>query len=113
MAVRHPHVDRTRHFLARWNILRRSGSAAASMPRDRATAYQIYRRANWQTLIKIGIWLINFFRPCIHPIFVEKNRGLRRFLYAGISGKKLLLFGIALFREYHVRIKPTVVAVDR
>src|ERR1035438_2005901 len=81
------------------------------MPGNRGTSNQIDRWANRQTDIKIGAGLINFLRPGVHPIFIEKNRRLRWFLDARFPGKKLQLLGIARLGNFQVGIKPAVVSV--
>src|SRR5207247_3369395 len=82
VAIGQTQVNRPGQFLAGSNIAWRAGSTATTVPRNGATTNRISGLSEWNAGVKVTAGLIGFQGPKIHPICIQKDRGLRRFLDA-------------------------------
>src|SRR2546425_488449 len=98
-------------FLIRSNIAWRTGSTATAVPRDGATTNRISGHSEWNAGVKVTAGLVGFQGPEIHPVCIQKNRGLRRLLDACLRHKEELVPGVVRVGKMHVRIKPAVICI--
>src|SRR5438874_8933778 len=111
VAIRQTHVNRPGQFLAGSNIAWRAGSTAATVPRNGATTYRISGLSEWNAGVKVTAGSDDFQGPEIHPVRIQKDGGLRRFLDACLCHKEELMPWVIRVGKLHIRIKPAVICI--
>ena len=96
VAISQTHVNRPGQLLAGSNIARRTGGTAATVPCYGATAHGISGHLEWIAGAKVAAGTVGFQRPEIHPVCIQKDRSLRRFLDAGLRRKQEIVPGYRL-----------------
>src|SRR5439155_2106211 len=111
VAIRQTHVNRSGQFLTGSNIARRAGSTATTVPSNGATTNGISGLSEWNAGVKVTAGLVGFQRPEVHPVCIQKDRGLRRFLNACLCREQEFVPGVIRVGKLHIRIKPAVIGI--
>src|SRR5437899_12613958 len=111
VTISQTHVNRPGQFLAGSNIAWRTGSTATTMPCNGATSHRINGHLEWNAGVKVTARMVGFQGPEIHPVCIQKDRGLRRLLDARLCRKQEIVPGVVRLGKLHIRIKPAVICI--
>src|SRR6266487_3904182 len=111
VTISQTHVNRPGQFLTGSNFAWRTGSTATTVPCDGATSNRISGHSEGNAGVKVTARMVGFQGPEIHPVCIQKDRGLRRFLNACLCRKQEFVPGVVRVGKMHVRIKPAVICI--